>query len=123
MNIKQYSIHLVANDALMKVMNSNLLNIEELCSAALEEHEKLYGFKLSISLNSFILETIGHAYAYQLLRRIRRVVDLKILRALSLKACLVDCGDKQHDKNRWFWDWVSLSKPFIFAFAKKKPIV
>lgn len=103
----------------MDAMKASFGNIEMLCRQVLHLHEQHFGAALSIPLNSLIIEVLGHAYAYKILLKLRKLADLKIFRKFSLNACNIDCGNSTHDSNRWFWDIAGFLKPILFLGAKK----
>ncbi|MCH5720468.1 hypothetical protein [Niabella hibiscisoli] len=118
-NLKEYSVHLVCNYELMDAMKSGFWNIEKLCQQVLYLHEQHFGAPLKIPLNSLIIEVLGHAYAYKILLRLRKIADLKLFRKFSLNACNIDCGDSAHDSNRWFWDMMGFLKGLLFLGVRK----
>lgn len=118
-NLKEYSVHLVCNYELMEAMKASFGNVEKLCQQLLDLHEQHFRAPLKVPVNSLIMEVLGHAYAYKILLRLRKVANLKIFRKLSLNACHIDCGDSDHDSNRWFWDMMGLLKPVLFLGVKK----
>jgi len=103
----------------MGAMNASFGNIENLCRQVLYLHEQYSGTSLKIPLNSLIIEVLGHAYAYKILLQLRRVAELKLFRKFSLNACHIDCGDSDHDSNRWFWDIMGFLKPVLFLGVRK----
>lgn len=113
--LKEFSVHLVCNYELREAMSASFRNVEALCRQVLYLHEQYFGTPLKIPLNSLIMEVLGHAYAYRILLRLRKLADLKVLRKFSLNACHIDCGDSAHDSNRWFWDMLGFLKPILFA--------
>lgn len=119
-NIKKHAVHISANYALLAAMKDSLLNIENLCTVVLAEHKKTYNKELEITVNSFVMEVLGHAFAYKVLKRLRKIADWKIFRKLSYNACAIDCGNQPHDANRWFWDMAGILKPMFFLFVRKK---
>lgn len=118
-NLKEYSVHLVCNYGLMEAMKASFGNVEKLCRQVLDLHEQHFGVSLKVPVNSLIIEVLGHAYAYKILLQLRKVADLKIFRKFSLNACYIDCGDSDHDSNRWFWDMMGFLKPVLFLGVKK----
>lgn len=103
----------------MAAMDADFLNIEALCRRVLSIHEQHFKSKLKIPLHSFIMEVLGHAYAYKILLKLRQIADWPIFRKFSLNACNIDCGDKAHDSNRWFWDLMGYTKPLVFWRTRK----
>src|SRR5690606_586553 len=118
--LEKNSVHFLCNYALMTVLKEQPGSIEQLCRQASLLQEQAFGGKLQMSLNSLVMEVLGHAYAYKLLRALRRVADLGIVRKLSLKACRIDCGNPGYDSNRWFWDAVGCMKPLVFFLVLPK---
>ncbi|MCH5597700.1 hypothetical protein [Niabella ginsengisoli] len=113
-NLQPHTVHLVANYALRAAMRKSLKNVEELAKHALSDHKAIYGERLGITVNSLVTEILGHAYAYKILLGIRKIGEPAIIKKLSLHACSIDCGDKAHDSNRWFWDMCGYFKPLLF---------
>jgi len=113
-HLKPYSVHLVSNYDLMDAMGESWRNIEMLCRKALDLHRQQFKTSLKLPLNSFIIEVLGHAYAYKILLQLRKRFDWPVFRKFSFNACNIDCGDRAHDSNRWFWDMLGFLKPVMF---------
>ncbi len=112
------SLH--ANYALRNMVRKSFRDVETLCFLVLEEYKKDYGQVIKVGLNSFIVEVLGHVYAYRILLFLRKIYPLEIFRKYSYHACTIECGDRQYDRNRWFWDMLSFLKPVIFLFVQQQ---
>lgn len=92
-------------------------NTERLAEEILAVYETQYHRKLEIAPDSFIVEIWGHVYADQFADYIARLTDLNLVRKLLYpvqKYCaVIDCGEKGHDTNRWFWDLLAPLKATI----------
>jgi len=86
----------------------NRADFRDLAGRIYTRHLAAYGRALAIRERSFLLEIHGHIYAdYYLLRYGRVCRGLLGARRYKrlLQSCeVIDCGDTQHDPNRWFWD-------------------
>ncbi|GAB3416049.1 hypothetical protein [Niabella aquatica] len=115
---KQGIIRLYANYALRHTISKSFRDLETLCILILESYEKEYGQAIKISPNSFIIEILGHVYAYKALLFLRQICSFGIFRKYAYHACIIECGDRRYDRNRWFWNMISFMKPVIFLFIR-----
>lgn len=94
-----------------------------LVHAIYQSHRAQYGKELRISERSFLLEIYGHIYAdYYLLRYARFFRALLPSRVYDrlLRSCEdIDCGDRQRDPNRIFWDILSFMDWAIYPFFSR----
>lgn len=72
------------------------------------DYDAVFGKRLAIRDDSFVVEILGHLYFDYLLLRYRRI--LKFICAFGLydrfcRSCkVIDCGERGKDPNRWIWD-------------------
>jgi len=116
--LKPHMMSLHANYALRDLVRKSTGALEILYMLVVEAYENKYGQALKISRNSFIMEVLGHVYAYNVLLFLRRIYPLGIFRKYSYHACTIECGDRRYDTNRWFWDMISFLKPLLFLFIR-----
>ncbi|HMR82695.1 MAG TPA: hypothetical protein PKE30_06175 [Niabella sp.] len=118
--LRPHIISLHANYALRNLVHKSFRDVETLCFLVLEAYEKEYGQIIKVGMNSFIVEVLGHVYAYKILLFLRKIYPLGIFKKYSYHACTIECGDRQYDTNRWFWDMISFLKPVIFLFIPQR---
>lgn len=98
----------------------NRADFRDLVRQIYHSHFTEYGYALAIPERSFLLEIHGHIYADYYLLRYERACRSMLGRRLYerlLQSCEdIDCGDSQHDPNRWFWDVVSLLGGITYVF-------
>ncbi|WP_231459664.1 MULTISPECIES: hypothetical protein [unclassified Pedobacter] len=82
-----------------------------------------YKRALNISNDSLVVEIWAHVYSHYfglLINRNNKIKWLKKLLAKGInRAEIIDCGEKQIDTNRWFWDLISVFKLPISWFTPK----
>ena len=73
-----------------------------------ERHKQQFNRPFAISKNSFVTEFYAHliaAYYIHKYPRLLQIILTKKFHARIRKSCeAIDCGEKQKDPNRWFWD-------------------
>ena len=109
-NFRRHVVQLRAGYDLRRMLKKAPGALYRLAQMILEEYECLFKEKLNISERSLVAEIAGHVYAYRFFLRIRKVFTGACIRKLSYRVCKIDCGEKSHDGNRWFWDWVGYCK-------------
>ena len=77
----------------------------------------LTGKELRISDNSLIVEIWGHVYAGYFMLAMKKLFRTQLtdyLAKIVLKRCeIIDCGEKEIDRNRRIWDMFALGKNLI----------
>lgn len=120
---KQYtldgrSVHVVMEDGLVRIDNDISLRralvkqpeaaTRLLVAGIKADYEAVFGTRLGIGNDSFIVEIWGHLYFDHLLLKHRRI--LRVILAFGLynrfvRSCaVIDCGERGKDPNRWLWD-------------------
>ncbi len=78
---------------------------------------------LAIDDDSMIVEIWGHVYASHFADAIKNLVQLKLIDQMAdfviHRADTIDCGERDIDSNRVFWDLLSNFKGLILDFLPK----
>ncbi|MBZ4189654.1 hypothetical protein [Niabella beijingensis] len=117
-DIELHAVHIHNDEALWQLLRRDPeRHTELLAEEILRAYEAQYHRKLEIAPDSFVVEIWGHIYIEQFAGYIARLTDLKLVRKLLYpvqKYCaVIDCGEKEHDTNRWFWDLLAPFKATI----------
>lgn len=80
----------------------------------------LTGNALEIEDDSLIVEIWGHVYASHFAEAFKNLVQMKLIEQMAdfviQRADTIDCGEKDKDSNRVFWDVLSNFKGLILGF-------
>lgn len=90
-------------------------------------YKERYGQALNIRDSSLLVEILVHIYCHNLglriLPHLKPDLFRKFLKKLIERAKVVDCGEKNRDTNRWFWDLLAPFKSVILAIFPYKLVV
>jgi hypothetical protein len=71
-------------------------------------HELCYGQPINLTKSSFVTEFFGHLIAGHYISKhpntLKKLLSENFYRRIKRSCEVIDCGDKQRDPNRWFWD-------------------
>jgi len=77
-----------------------------------KEHKRSFARNANLRKNSFVTELFGHLIAAHYLLKFPKSLKALLTKSFYKRATRsceeVDCGEKEKDPNRWFWD--------LFAF-------
>lgn len=80
---------------------------------------------LEVDDDSMSIEIWGHVYASQMAEAIKNLIHLKLIEQMAdfviHRADTIDCGEKEIDSNRVFWDLLTNFKGLILTFLPKNP--
>lgn len=89
---------------------------ELICLIKNEYHTQL-NKNFDVEDASIAVEIWGHVYAEKFANAIRKIAPLKLADELAEKICssceVINIGTKDHDGNRFVWDWLATFKPAI----------
>jgi len=90
-----------------------------------KKYQEMWGTPLNIKRHSLELEIWGHYYFEKIFGGVkfifRKMGWHRIKRRLTQATADFDCGEKDKDSNRWFWDLYSIFYPLlILPFRDKK---
>lgn len=113
-----HAIHIHNGEPLWQLLASDPgQNTDRLVKELLRGYEAAFHQPLDIAPDSLAVEIWGHVYVEQFAGYIARLTDLNLVRKLLFpvqKYCaVIDCGEKGHDSNRWFWDLLAPLKTTI----------
>ncbi|SDC82043.1 hypothetical protein [Niabella drilacis] len=124
-DIELHAIHIHNDEPLWKLLSKDPeQNTELLVAGILQAYETQYHRKLEIAPGSLAVEIWGHVYIDQFADYTARLTDLNLVKKLLYpvqKYCaVIDCGEKDHDTNRWFWDLLAPLKATIGGWLPKE---
>jgi hypothetical protein len=68
---------------------------------------------------SMSVEILGHVFAEKFANAVKTITQVKLVDDLAEKICsrceVINIGEKDHDNNRFIWDWLAAFKPVIAA--------
>lgn len=113
-----HAVHIHNDEPLWQLLNKDPeQHTDLLVKELLREYEATFHRVLDISPDSLAVEIWGHVYIDLFAGYIARLTDLNLVRKLLYpvqKYCaVIDCGEKDHDSNRWFWDLLAPLKSMI----------
>ncbi|WP_118976914.1 hypothetical protein [Taibaiella koreensis] len=108
----EYAIHITNDEALKSLLETGKGKaIEALVVLLKQRFRQLFGKALDISDASLVVEIWGHVYFGYLAQALDNLVRLKLVTNLMDKVidycATIDCGEKEHDNNRVFWDMLA----------------
>mgnify|MGYP000904273192 CR=1 FL=1 len=114
--LRTHSVHIYFTEKLWQTMlphyRTASLQIAEMIKV---QFYQKYHKNLLITTKSLALELLGHILAYKLLQKFKKyfpfLINKQLYHAVKSRALQIDCGEKGHDKNRWFWDFFALFFP------------
>ena len=93
--------------------------ISEIKAAYLQQ----FGSPLRITDSSLLVEILVHVHCHYLLLKLVNRINLSSLKSILVKlikrAEVADCGEKEKDTNRWFWDFSSFFKAIVVGIFPK----
>ena len=88
-----------------------------------QDYFLLTGKELNIKNNSLIIEIWGHVYANYCARAMKNLIKLKLIANAAdfiiKRSDTIDCGEREVDGNRKFWDLLAKLKRIILKFLPK----
>lgn len=123
-DFKPKLIRLYSNSELWRFLHRDTnLKLNRLIQFIKQEYEAKFNCSLKISNDSLITEIIVHIYCHYIGLKIKRFINIKLLKHLIISMLkrveIIDCGEKNIDNNRWLWDYLSKYKT---SFIKILPL-
>ncbi|MFT4153924.1 hypothetical protein [Parafilimonas sp.] len=114
----QYSIGIVSNDQLLKLVKDLPEDATaELISAIKKEFNAQYNKPFNVSDNSITVEIWAHVFAEQFACAIKQLTTIRLVNDIAQKISahckIINIGERGHDNNRFVWDMLSNFKPAI----------
>ena len=124
MEMTQHKVKLVNNDQLSALLVHNTeASTDELVTAIKAAFQQQNNRDLDISNASMAVEIWGHIYAEKFADALKDIAPVKLISSLAQKITahceVINIGKKDHDNNRFIWDWLSVFKPAIAAILLK----
>ena len=92
---------------------------DELIYFIKKEYYAQFNKNLEVKGASIAVEIWGHVYAEKFANAIKKLTPLKLADGFAEKICssceVINIGNKEHDSNRFVWDWLASFKPAIAA--------
>ncbi|HEX7755838.1 MAG TPA: hypothetical protein VF421_10870 [Niabella sp.] len=116
--LELHAVHVKNDDHLRQLLKENPdAATDKLVQEIVIAYEQAYGQPLSITPDSLAVEIWGHLYMDQFAKYIDRMVQLQLIKKIAAPiqqyCAVIDCGEKEHDGNRWFWDLLAPFKSTI----------
>lgn len=96
---------------------------DELVNLIKEKFHARFNKDLGIANASMAVEIWGHVFAEKFADAVKVITPLKFVNALAEKIYLhcevINIGNKDHDRNRFVWDWLAAFKPALAAMLLK----
>ena len=92
---------------------------DELVSAIKREFCAQFNREFDVKDASMAVEIWGHVFAEKFANAVKAITPVKFVDELAEKICahceVINIGEKDHDNNRFVWDWLAAFKPVIAA--------
>ncbi|MXV52636.1 hypothetical protein GS399_16805 [Pedobacter sp. HMF7647] len=115
-------VHILSNASLHHVIEHNMAGHTEMLYEYIQaDYNKYFGRDLDISYQSFAVELWGHMYAEEFTLFVQRnLSDIELVNKIANfvvnRTGVIDCGEREIDSNRIFWDLLSPSYHLIRLF-------
>lgn len=80
---------------------------------------------LEVDDDSMSIEIWGHVYASHFAEALKNLIQMQLIEQMAdfiiNRADTIDCGEKEMDSNRLFWDLLANFKGLILTFLPKSP--
>jgi hypothetical protein len=97
---------------------------DELVSAIKKEFCAQFNKDFGVANASIAVEIWGHVFAEKFANAVKAITSIKLVDELAEKICLkcevINIGKKDHDNNRFVWDWLAACKPIIAAMLLRE---
>ncbi|MFT4061904.1 MAG: hypothetical protein QM642_06045 [Edaphocola sp.] len=120
-DLKPHSVHITGGRQLLEAMRgAPFSHTQKLVRDIKSQFEAQYGRPLAIGDNSLIMEIWGHVYYENIVLKCAKLMNLGEAKTMRLTRYseVIDCGEKGHDNNRWFWDLLAPVKKMFALFLK-----
>lgn len=118
--LKENSIRIISDEQLQVLVTKMPEAItDEFVLTLKREFHTQFNREFAVTDASMAVEIWGHIFAEKFANAIKEITPVKIADELAEKICLrcevINIGEKNHDKNRFMWDWLAPFKPVIAA--------
>lgn len=97
---------------------------DELVSAIKKEFHAQFNKDFDVANASMAVEIWGHVFAEKFATAVKTITSIRFVDQLAEKICLhcevINIGNKDHDNNRFVWDWLAAFKPIIAAMLFRR---
>jgi hypothetical protein len=97
---------------------------DELVSAIKGEFHAQFSREFGVTDDSMVVEIWGHVFAERFANAVKAITSVKLVDELAEKICMhcevINIGRKDHDNNRFVWDWLAGFKPIIAAMLFRR---
>jgi hypothetical protein len=92
---------------------------DELVSAIKKEYSAEFKKDFSVTNASMAVEIWGHVFAEKFANAVNAITSIRLINEFAEKISshceVINIGEKDHDNNRFVWDWLAACKPVIAA--------
>ena len=92
---------------------------DELVLAIKKEFYAQFNREFDVTDASIAVEIWGHVFTEKFANAVKSITAIKLVDELAEKICahceVINIGEKDHDNNRFVWDWLAAFKPVIAA--------
>jgi hypothetical protein len=118
--LREKSIAIISNGQLLELITEMPeAATDELVSAIKKEFRAQFNKDFGVANASIAVEIWGHVFAEKFANAVKAITSIKLVDELAEKICLqcevINIGEKDHDNNRFVWDWLAALKPIIAA--------
>ena len=128
-NVRDKNISVRLKESMIDIINDKQLSdlvtempeaaTDELVSAIKKEYHERFDKDFEVTDASMAVEIWGHVFAEKFADVVKNIAPVKLVDSLAEKISahckVINIGMKDHDNNRFIWDWLAAFKPAIAA--------
>jgi hypothetical protein len=123
--LRENSIAIISDDQLLSLITEMPeATTDELVSTIKREFHAHFNKDFQVASASMAVEIWGHVFAERFANSVKAITPVKIVDELLEKICVhckvINIGEKDHDNNRFVWDWLAAFKPVIAAMLLRE---
>ncbi len=118
--LRENSICIISDEQLLALVTEMPEAVtDELVLAIKREFCTQFNKEFGVTDASMAVEIWGYVFAEKFANAAKMIPPVKLVDELAEKICLrcevINIGEKDHDNNRFVWDWLAAFKPVIAA--------
>jgi hypothetical protein len=116
--LQETGIHIISDEQLLALVTEMPEAVtDELVLAIKREFRAQFNREFDVTDASMAVEIWGHIFAEKFANAVKVITPVTLVDELAEKICLrckvINIGEKDHDNNRFVWDWLAAFKPVI----------
>jgi hypothetical protein len=123
-SLKENMINIINDDQLSGLVTEMPeAATEELVSAIKKEYHDRFNKDFEVTDASMAVEIWGHVFTEKFADAVKGLAPVKLVNSFAEKISahceVINIGERDHDSNRFIWDWLAAFKPAIAALLLK----